>query len=807
MKKLSYARFRTPRAISSPGYFWILNAPLESETIDAQLEDFRAHGVRSICIHPCPRRWSKYSRMSPEYLSDEYMKALQAMVRKCSELGICFYLYDEGGYPSGSAAGMVVQSDPVRFAQQGVNLSPDGKSVVRNRDEELTFCSYPNLIARGATEKFIELTHEKYRQYLGEYFGRNIFYAFTDEPRCPRFPMDHNLSWCDDFEEQFQKRKGYSLAPYLPDVIRGKATTDRDRLQHRIDYFDVCSQLFVERYFIPLRDWCRGHGIKSGGHLGGENSPEGNYYFAYMHILRDLRAMDLPGVDVIWRQIYPKTRPATKNSKAVPRKFDPIYTGAKSHPFTKYASSVAHQNGQSDVLSETFAVYGFGLKPDVMRYLTDYQMVRGVTRFVLSNIPMEIRGASMLGCHPYFGPSNPLWKYFDLYHAYTSRMCEVLSAGQPDVHIALYYDIRSIWCGGKTMADAIRQHERTAEQLLARQCDFDFVDDDLLQGGRVVGSALQLGKMRYDTIVMPHSDWVSPLAQSRLDALRKAGGRVLYPEDMQKIAPTIVVTPTCKDIRVHKRRMPGGGVLYFVTSESPDTLTVQLNIAETGSMKVLDPEQGKVFLAPGEGSSLMWTFAPYHSLALLVNSDMKTDGELPCFTPGRRMNLKDGWQIQPVHRYYVGDDRFEEDKTAGKAVPCSLGDWRPVLGAEFSGEAKYTLRFQSIPGQKCQLHLGKVCYACTVFLNGRQLGRRLWGPFVFDIPSQVLKRQNTLEIHVTNTFANAVNGPSAENIWRKYYPDGPDSAPYHAVIRQFDADSLPSGLFGPVHIVFSDKVI
>ena len=37
--------------------------------------------------------------------------------------------------------------------------------------------------------------------------------------------------------------------------------------RHRIDYCDVVSDLFVERYVLPLRDWCRRNGLLSSGHF------------------------------------------------------------------------------------------------------------------------------------------------------------------------------------------------------------------------------------------------------------------------------------------------------------------------------------------------------------------------------------------------------------------------------------------------------------------------------------------------------------------------------------------------------------
>ena len=55
----SKERFRNPENIHSPAYFWMWNSKLDPEKLNAQLDDMRAHGMRSICICsiPAPRPW------------------------------------------------------------------------------------------------------------------------------------------------------------------------------------------------------------------------------------------------------------------------------------------------------------------------------------------------------------------------------------------------------------------------------------------------------------------------------------------------------------------------------------------------------------------------------------------------------------------------------------------------------------------------------------------------------------------------------------------------------------------------------
>jgi hypothetical protein len=301
---------------------------------------------------------------------------------------------------------------------------------------------------------------------------------------------------------------------------------------------------------------------------------------------------------------------------------------------------------------------------------------------------------------------------------------------------------------------------------------------------------------------------MTPQAQKRLDDFRAVGGKVIFPEDIGQVEPVVKISPASSDIRATRRLMGNGEILYFITSESPEELTLDIDIRESGDLLLLDGETGRTLRIRREGRApLTWTFAPYHSLLLLANSQRQADADFKPFTPGPSLRLDQGWTIQPLKRYFVGLETFECDNTRGAIVPAKLGDWRPYLGQEFSGEACYRLEFEAQPGKVARLSLGKVNYCCTVFLNRMLLGRRFWGPFDFEVPQHLLRKHNTLEIKVTNTFANAVCSESAYALWQKHYPEAFKTASYLPIVKQFEPDSFPSGLFGPVRLTYSNAVI
>ena len=98
----------------SPSFFWMWNDRLDEAKLVSQLEDMRAHGLRSVCIHPFPKdfRPGRFeSHMEPDYLTPEYVAVFARVVKRARELGMDAWLYDEGGWPSGGACGQVAKRD------------------------------------------------------------------------------------------------------------------------------------------------------------------------------------------------------------------------------------------------------------------------------------------------------------------------------------------------------------------------------------------------------------------------------------------------------------------------------------------------------------------------------------------------------------------------------------------------------------------------------------------------------------------------------------------------------------------------
>lgn len=781
--------FRNPAAVRSPSYFWIWNAPLERDTLDAQLGEMAANGLQSVCPHPFPAEFRPNacrSAMQPGYLTPGFMDAFVGTVRRARELGMNVWLYDEGGWPSGLACGQVVASDRAegRFCTRYLERDPQSGEIMLRTARYGGKCwgNFPSLLEPGATERFLELTHERYAAACGDEFGKTIRFAFTDEPTRP-----HNLPdkvvWVSDFDEQFCARKGYDIRPYAASLLKGTNITAEADSNVRVDYEDVMSQLFVERYMRPVGAWCRAHGLKSGGHVEGEDTPGLATRYGCGSVLRNLRELDVPGVDTIWRQLFPRVGPAE---------------GAV-RPFPRYAASVAHQKGGNDVLSESFCIYGDSLAPEQMKWVVDSQLVRGVTVFVFGYYALSNAGQWMTLFEPHSGPVQPYWEFQKPFFRYVHRMCGLLARGRSVSEIAVVYDIRDFWACGNDCRRAVQAHFAVAEGLDRRNCDYDFVDDDQISAAVVSGSRIQIGRQAYSTVVLPYSRRLLPAARDKLESFRSAGGRVLAADELDQAPRTVRLSGEgAEDIRVLKR-MDGQSAVYFLHNETATPKKVKIALDE-GSVAVCraDPETGDFVTVNGRGDGFFWEFPSFGSVAFVTGVERAERVE----SVVRRLPVV-GWTARKTMEIVPGRTDFIVSRVKSQIAnhksqilsAVSLGDWRATFGDRFSGRVCYRATFDSERASRVKIDLGTVKGAVRVTLNGKEVGVRFFGPYVFE--SSAVGGENVLEVEVANTLANAL---SSDEVRERIARDFPPLSSYDRRQRPFDREFNESGLYGPVTV-------
>ncbi|MEI6577832.1 MAG: hypothetical protein WCN92_00030 [Eubacteriales bacterium] len=818
--KFEFAPFKNPNTFHRPVYMWCWNSPITAEKLTEQLRELAQAGGGGVMIVPEPKYFrpnTMKTTLSPDYLTKEYFEIYEAVAVEAEKLGLKIWFYDEGGWPSGSACGKVTKKNPNLACKR---LSVNQKVVkkgelieetalasflyinelavkVNNGDIAaqdgllLSICvnmptgssepQYPDLLNSEAVQAFIDIGCASYLPYIGKFAPNTIPMLFTDETRAANPP------WSDGFAELFMKEKGYDIVEHLNELFEN----DEKGARTRIDYFDFWSKRFAKSFFAAMRKWCNENSFAFGGHLGGDDSLDCLKRHGYAHPLRMYREMDVPGVDTILRQIFPGGRRGSLIQDRSNTEFAPNYH------FPRWASSVARQAGNPWVLSESFAVYGQGLTPAEMKWIINYQLVRGITLFCAATLASSVSGPYMANERPVHTSSSPMWQCLSSFHSYTARLSTLLSIGTPEVNTALYMPVRDVWSNTMQSLKVMADYDMLADTLERKMIDFDIIDDDCLELGDIEDGCLVVGKMSYSTIVLPKCLYMTSLAVQNLEAFKVAGGKVVF--DVKKMHSIVKIEPEQALASLSVRKM-ANGKLYFIVNEDEKEISLNVILPEKTAPVLLDAETGKIYELEHyicEGGIKTTLRLPFAGSAAIMFKSQKIKTSAALIKKEKLKNavvLDYGWKFKKHKAFVIGNQDFETVYYKNTAKPASLGPWAEYTGKDFSGEGIYSIDFdcpQEMAGKKVLLCLGKVEYACRARLNGKNLGLCAWPPFEYDLTGLLKSGNNRLEIIVFNTPANQYVHTKSFEKW-----DDATVGRYHPNALVFERESLGGGLYG-----------
>ncbi len=801
--KFDINSFISPDVSHAPVYVWVWNDVCTRKIIDKQIAEMQNLGIRAFYILPEPKNFrpdSMPTNLTPDYLSDEFFGLCAYAVQKADELGMLCWLYDEGGWPSGGACGKVLNDHP-EYAREVLKTvectfsagdiykesTPDVIAAFLNYkeiiEEGYEFVSdavvteyvtekkinsntdYPDLLNIAATEYFIEITHEKYAS------GKNVTAVFTDEPKAPSRAYNKELA------EKYELTYGESVLPYLP-LIAGKTVPTEENVHILHRWYDLCSRMFCDSFLLPCKKWANDHGMSFTGHMDKDHDPLGCMQGGgNFNLMRALRCFDIPGVDVIWRQLYPENKTENMNDMNG-------YNGF----FPRYASSAAAQNGSKFALSEIFGVGGCAMTYDTMRYTVGYQAVRGINIFNPFNFPLGRKGQLLAQELPVFTENQTYCRFLGQFNKYVERLSYLSTLGKRVCETGLYYPVSDFQGGLKAdvMANAFDTLGRALEDMAV---DFDIVDDDVIQAS--VGAdegRIRIGNADYRNIIIPEGAFIPPQTQTVLDRFVKGGGRVSH--TLSELNP--VIKADGKGLRAMHRKAENAA-LFFLFREYGDNGDYRINLPSSNGY-LLNLEKGKLQRFKAKNGYLNLSLAIGETAVIMLTDetfDAENKKEFSC-----KADISDGFVFRKETELSYGENGFESISHSEKSVPVKLGDWANIIGKEYSGSGVYETEF-TLPterqGKEGEIDLGDVRYAAEVYLNGHFLGTALTAPYRLKIPANVLAENNKLKIAVTNTSANWYVHTDYFDKWKTN-----ELSPYFEAELAFAKDIVLSGLYGPV---------
>lgn len=554
-----------PEREYTPFPFWFLNDALTDAELCRQLQDFAAHGIYGVVLHP---RIGLPQEMG--YLSEPFFHAVQTAVKEAARLGMQVILYDEGMYPSGSASGQVVAADPA-FASRGIDLvqEPEPEDVILARTPEGTLVSRfargtirgihfgeddgepgappsADLLNPDAVERFIHLTHDAYYSHLKEWFGTTVIAFFTDEPsimgRNPRTPF----AWTQDFEKEFTAAGG--VLADLTALFRGEENAST-RL-----YRQMLLDKEGEVYYRRLSEWCAGHGIALVGHPHQSDDIEVERWF------------QIPGQDLALRWIGPRCNA----------------TGSMDAMMGHCSADAALLMGCRRNANECFGACNRDNNPwqlsggDIKWYL-DWLAVRGVNLFIPHAFYYSIEGARKQERPPDVGPHSIWWGRYRLWSDYMRRLSALMTDAEVLVRVALPCRNRDL-------------HPEIDAALQASQISSCCLPESVWPDCSVRDGRLYCRHLAFDAVAgdeqfapqLPH--WGQP--------------------DFKAIRPDCLCEPPQPELRVrHFRRC--GSECWFLVNEGEAPLETRITFPGAECLGGYDLWEGRVFrLAQGESCSV-----------------------------------------------------------------------------------------------------------------------------------------------------------------------------------------------------------
>ena len=544
-----------------------------------------------------------------EYMrSEKHWKTLVAGVEQCAELGMVVWLYDEQGYPSGAAGGLVLEGNrQFEAAELAYDPTQDEPFVVRP-SYEFTHASnnyyaarrYANLIEDRAVHCFIAKTHDAYWKRLEPYFGKTIQAMFTDEPsliavnigqipeearqRVPVVdPVDPTVRllprvpWTYDLPDRYVQRYGEDLLPCRRSLFSGSTAEDRNV---RGQFWALIADLITERYFGALQTWCDGHGIASSGHTLWEEMLlhhvplEGNG-------LKALSKMDIPGLDML-----------SSNPEAV------IHNGWMT---AGLPASAARLTGRRRVMTEVsdFSQKMGGAGPAEladMQATAAWQASWDVTDFAL-----------------YYGLNDRSAETYRAYCDYVGRLNAVLKPARPAPQVLLYYPIYDLWSEYLPVAERLTLESqsprakrivasfmRTGRRLQRRQIPFSLIDHEHLAGATAKpNGTLVIHDQRYKALILPEGSELPPPARAVADAFCRHGGRIIADRSeaqqslLEQLQPEFRIAPVSERIALGQFIRDGRQILLAV-NVGRQAYDGHLTGQTSGIWHTMDPSTGAI---------------------------------------------------------------------------------------------------------------------------------------------------------------------------------------------------------------------
>jgi hypothetical protein len=667
----------------------------------------------------------------------------------------------------------------------------------------------------AAVRAYMNTYLDNYKSAVGPLMGkRGLQYVISDSWEAGA------QNWTDNLIAEFTKRRGYDPHLWLP-VLTGRVVESSESSDRFLwDFRRTLSDMLAEYHYDQIGTILKERGM---GHYG-ESHEEGRAFIGDGMEVK--RSNDVP-MAAMWTQ-----KPGINKD----------LFGYNAD--IRESASVAHIYGQNLVAAESMTASSgaWAWSPATLKPTADKELAMGLNRFVIHTSvhqPLLDRKPGLaLGPFGQWFTRNETWaEQAKPWVSYLARSSYLLQQGRFAADIVYFYGEDS-----NLTALFLNKGPQIPEGY-----NFDYINADALvhvlkcENGELATPS----GMRYRVLALdPYSQHMSlpvlrkiwdlvqagavvagpkPITtpslsddrkefQSIADQLWGSGsgnsvgqGKVYGDQTLGEVMTTIHVAPDFGYTKpqvdtsllfVHRKLADGD--LYFVDNRNDRDEAIDASFRVQGkSAELWRSDTGRIEPASYKSADGRTTvplrLEPWGTVFVVFLHDTKvTYRSLPKVVEQPIMTLDGPWDVA-----------FQPDRGAPPAIKLDkLASWHESTDGGvkyFSGTASYTKMIQ-VPADwfKPEAHLwidlGSAKNLAEVAVNGRPLGLVWKTPYRVDVTSALKPGANTVEVKVTNGWANRIIGDRQPNATKTYTFTSPK-------FYKGDAPLQPSGLLGPVRIL------
>ncbi|MBK7625786.1 MAG: glycoside hydrolase family 2 [Bacteroidales bacterium] len=659
----------------------------------------------------------------------------------------------------------------------------------------------------AAVKKYLTRMSSAIESKTGKLSG-HIRALFTDSLEL------EGANWFDGIMDEFRKRRGYDIFPWLPFVLfktgaMGNVTDfkygvtvspelEKDLCRMRYDFEITKAELLEERFIKPYTAWCRELNVKSRAQAYGRGFFPLESSFDY----------DIPESES-WTMNWLKHKVGEEMPEEDYRR------GRAYTMINKFVSSAANLTGKRIVsceeMTDTYTVFNTSLEN--LKIGGDQSAITGVNHSVFHGFnysPPEAPYPGWIRYGGYYNEKNTWWPWFHLYNDYKGRMSALLQNVTMVTDIAILPPVEDMWSLIGSQMEPFPSITHVEYMTLVWEAmnknghGCDYVSQNIISQSLMKEGFMSFGPRKYHSIFLIQVDSLNSATADKLLNFIAEGGRIFcietipfkslgyknYPEEDQKVKSLVQKMKSFPDRFIFLKKPEKNFISWFTEVQKNYNLKPNVLIEKP------DPYVYQNCYKADDGSEMIYLINSH-----LHNSYQSTVTFSPEITRGRNGWI---WEAETGNRYRIFPDKnnsleidlgpaesrifiFDKNSSGTKWKPLPVNGSAEIILMEgwkaefihcrdgsgkktsmnilqdlkdlpefaaFAGTITYSNTVEIIDPENIIINLGKVYGLSELKVNGENCGAKWYGRRIYNIGKQLRKGSNIIEITVATSMGN-----------------------------------------------------